>query len=169
MPEYLYKVIVIGDNNVGKTSLLNRYVNNRYVDNCKSTVGVDFLLKVVHYDDSTLRMQFWDIAGQEYSKQLSRSYYKDANACIIVFDITKRTTFDSVIQWKEEVDQKLGQIPTLILSNKYDLIMDPQNPRISCIDDMDLDTLKDSIHATGCFQVICTSGEFHILRHNLSW
>ena len=63
-------------------------------------------------------MQFWDIAGQEHTKVLTRNYYNSASACIIVFDITNRKTYDDVMEWKAEVDEKLGQIPTLILANK---------------------------------------------------
>ena len=63
-------------------------------------------------------MQFWDIAGQEHTKVLTRNYYNAASACIIVFDITNKKSYEDVKEWKAEVDNKLGQIPTIILANK---------------------------------------------------
>lgn len=85
---------------------------------------------MIHYDKCTLRMQFWDIAGQEYSRKLSRNYYNSASACIIVFDITSKKSYDEVKEWKQEVTDKLGQIPTIILANKVGsrTLTQPLNP-----------------------------------------
>ena len=80
--------------------------------------SVDFQPKVIKYERCTLRMQFWDIAGQERQKVLSRNFYNGASACIIVFDITNTKSYEDVKEWKAEVDTKLGQIPTIVLANK---------------------------------------------------
>ncbi|KAL5255669.1 hypothetical protein ACHWQZ_G011037 [Mnemiopsis leidyi] len=160
MTEYLYKVIVIGNHNVGKTAFLDRYVNNNFSgNNYKRTLAVDYQLKVVQRKRCTLRMQFWDIAGQEHTKVLTRNYYNSASACIIVFDITNKKTYDDLKEWKAEVDNKLGQIPTLILANKHDLVDKySTDPREQCVDDMELENLKSTLNVTEVFHVSAKTG-----------
>ncbi|XP_072051404.1 ras-related protein Rab-7L1-like [Amphiura filiformis] len=125
--EKLFKVLVVGDSLVGKTAFVRRYVQGRYEDNYKVTVGVDFALKKIQRsEDEVIRLQLWDIAGQERFSSLTRVYYKDASACVIMFDVTQNKTFQSVIRWKDDVDSKVAlrdgtPIPCLLLANKVDL------------------------------------------------
>ncbi|KAL5255670.1 hypothetical protein ACHWQZ_G011038 [Mnemiopsis leidyi] len=158
MTEYLYKVLVVGNNRVGKTAFLERYINNSFSAQYKTTLGVDFQPKVIKYEYCTLRMQFWDIAGQDRVKVLTRNYYNGASACLIVFDITNSKSFEDVKEWKAEIDDKLGQIPTIVLANKQDLVDDISDPKKACVDDMDLDNLKDEIKATEVFHVSAKTG-----------
>ncbi|XP_068572604.1 ras-related protein Rab-38b [Cebidichthys violaceus] len=123
--EYLYKVLVIGDLGVGKTSIIRRYVHQTYSTNYRATIGVDFALKVLNWDSDTVRLQLWDIAGQERFGNMTRVYYREAMGAFIVFDVTRSTTFEAVIKWKEDLDSKLlltnGQsIATVLLANKCD-------------------------------------------------
>ena len=93
----------------------------------KATIGVDFALKMVEVDQSTLvRLQLWDIAGQERFGSMTRVYYRDADAAVIMFDLTNPRTFEAVAKWKADVDDKVllstGQpVPCLLLGNKCDL------------------------------------------------
>lgn len=123
--EHLYKVLVIGDLAVGKTSIIRRYVHQNYSTNYRATIGVDFALKVLNWDSETVRLQLWDIAGQERFGNMTRVYYREAMGAFIVFDVTRPTTFEAVTKWKEDLDSKLmlanGQsIATVLLANKCD-------------------------------------------------
>ncbi|XP_050412691.1 ras-related protein Rab-7L1 [Patella vulgata] len=127
MAELLFKVIIIGDPTVGKTSFVQRYVNNSYRKDYKMTIGVDFALKVIKWSDNrNIKLQLWDIAGQERFTSMTRVYYKDAHACVIMFDLTQRSTFQSAVKWKKDLDTKCSlldgsPVPCLLLANKADL------------------------------------------------
>jgi len=125
--ELLYKILVVGDIGVGKTSFIKRYVHGIFSIHYKSTIGVDFALKVIQWDDNTnIRLQLWDIAGQERFGNMTRVYYKEAVGAIIVFDVTRSTTFDNVTKWKTDLDSKITlpdtdePIPVILLANKID-------------------------------------------------
>ncbi|CAD7680054.1 unnamed protein product [Nyctereutes procyonoides] len=125
--DHLFKVLVVGDAAVGKTSLVQRYSQDSFSKHYKSTVGVDFALKVLQWSDSEMvRLQLWDIAGQERFTSMTRLYYRDASACVIMFDVTNATTFSNSQRWKQDLDSKLtlpnGEpVPCLLLANKCDL------------------------------------------------
>ncbi|EDM09814.1 RAB7, member RAS oncogene family-like 1, isoform CRA_b [Rattus norvegicus] len=122
--DHLFKVLVVGDAAVGKTSLVQRYSQDSFSKHYKSTVGVDFALKVLQWSDSEMvRLQLWDIAGQERFTSMTRLYYRDASACVIMFDVTNATTFSNSQRWKQDLDSKLtlpsGEpVPCLLLANK---------------------------------------------------
>ncbi|KDR22807.1 hypothetical protein L798_00721 [Zootermopsis nevadensis] len=125
--EKLFKVIVVGDPTVGKTSFVQRYVQNSYKKDYKGTVGVDFALKVVKWSETqTVKLQLWDVAGQERFTWMTRVYYKDSRGCVIMFDLTNRNSFVNTVKWKRDVDSKCrlpdgSPIPCLLLANKCDL------------------------------------------------
>uniref|UniRef100_A0A3Q3AIQ1 RAB7, member RAS onco family-like 1 n=1 Tax=Gallus gallus TaxID=9031 RepID=A0A3Q3AIQ1_CHICK len=121
----MFKVLVVGDATVGKTSLVQRYANDSFNRHYKSTVGVDFALKVVQWSESeTVRLQLWDIAGQERFTSMTRLYYREASACVIMFDVTNVSTFSNSQKWKQDLDSKLtlpdgSPVPCLLLANKH--------------------------------------------------
>ncbi|XP_030644414.1 ras-related protein Rab-32 [Chanos chanos] len=124
--EHLYKVLVIGDTEVGKTSLVRRLVKNQYAEGYKISVGADFALKIINWDRNTVvRLHLWDIAGQERVRNLSRVYYQKAMGALVVYDITNDTTLGSALSWKCDLDNKLRlsngkPIPAVLLANKCD-------------------------------------------------
>ncbi|CAF1673557.1 unnamed protein product [Adineta ricciae] len=126
--EYLFKVLVIGELATGKTALVKRYVHNFFSEHYRATIGVDFALKIVKYDDDTvIRLQLWDIAGQERFGNMTRVYYKEAVGCFIVFDVTRGSTFEAVTKWKADLDNKVqlpdgNPVPCVLLANKCDLV-----------------------------------------------
>lgn len=129
MESILYKIIVVGDCNAGKTSLIRRYVHGIFSTHYKLTIGVDFALKTIQYDENTVvKLQLWDIAGQERFGQMSRVYYKEAVGAIIVFDLNCDKSYDNIIKWKEDIDNKVRYfdqpIPVILVANKFDLIND---------------------------------------------
>ncbi|XP_037946101.1 mucin-5AC isoform X1 [Teleopsis dalmanni] len=124
--EHLYKILVIGELGTGKTSFIKRYVHQFFSQNYRATIGVDFALKVLNWDANTIvRLQLWDIAGQERFGNMTRVYYKEAVGAFIVFDVTRSGTFDCVSKWKEDLDSKVqlpdgSRIPCILLANKCD-------------------------------------------------
>ncbi|XP_058613876.1 ras-related protein Rab-38 isoform X2 [Onychostoma macrolepis] len=124
--EHLFKVLVIGDLGVGKTSIIKRYVHQIFSQHYRATIGVDFALKVLHWDSQTVvRLQLWDIAGQERYGNMTRVYYREAVGALIVFDVTRASTFDAVLKWKDDLDLKVTlsngkPVPAVLLANKSD-------------------------------------------------
>lgn len=122
--EHLYKILVIGELGTGKTSFIKRYVHQFFSQNYRATIGVDFALKVLNWDSKTIiRLQLWDIAGQERFGNMTRVYYKEAVGAFIVFDVTRSSTFEAVVKWKQDLDSKVqlpdgNPIPCILLANK---------------------------------------------------
>merc|ERR1719198_447774 len=132
----LLKVVILGDSGVGKTSLMNQYVNKRFSAQYKATIGADFLTKEVMIDDKLVTLQIWDTAGQERFQSLGVAFYRGADACILVYDITNHKSFNNLDSWREEF---LGQaspsdpenFPFVVLGNKVDRESDRQVPKAS--------------------------------------
>ncbi|XP_004628615.1 ras-related protein Rab-32 [Octodon degus] len=128
--EHLFKVLVVGELGVGKTSIVRRYVQKLFSQHYRATMGVDFALKALHWDSRTLvRLQLWDIAGQERFGNMTRVYYKEAVGAFVVFDISRGSTFKAVSKWKDDLDSKVhlpngSPIPAVLLANKCDQIKD---------------------------------------------
>ncbi|KAK1120029.1 hypothetical protein K0M31_012759 [Melipona bicolor] len=124
--EHLYKILVIGELGAGKTSIIKRYVHQFFSQHYRATIGVDFALKVLNWDPHTIiRLQLWDIAGQERFGNMTRVYYKEAVGAFIVFDVTRSATLDAVVKWKQDLDSKVqlpdgSPIPCILLANKCD-------------------------------------------------
>uniref|UniRef100_A0A8C9V3W9 RAB29, member RAS onco family n=1 Tax=Scleropages formosus TaxID=113540 RepID=A0A8C9V3W9_SCLFO len=122
--DHLFKVLIVGDGHVGKTSLVHRYVEERFCKSYKSTVGVDFALKVLPWSNTeTVRLQLWDIAGQERFTSMTRIYYKEASGCVLMFDVTDPSSFRNCHRWKEDLDSKVrlaggSPVPCILLANK---------------------------------------------------
>jgi len=124
--EYVYKILVVGDLGCGKTSFIHRYVNHTFSNTYRATIGVDFALKTLNWDPKTsIRLQLWDIAGQERFGHMTRVYYKEAVGAMIVYDVTREKTFQAVSKWKADIDDNLSNIPVVLLANKCDLAEKP--------------------------------------------
>ncbi|RWS26171.1 ras-related protein Rab-32-like isoform X1 [Leptotrombidium deliense] len=135
--EYFLKLLIVGEIATGKTSFINRYVHNHFSSKYRATtiffsspifqIGLDFALKVLNWDKNTIvRLQLWDIAGQERFGTMTRVYYKDAVGAFIVFDVSRKQSFDQIIKWKSDLDAKVclpdgNPLPSVLLANKCDL------------------------------------------------
>ncbi|XP_014261790.1 ras-related protein rab7 [Cimex lectularius] len=122
----LLKVIILGDSGVGKTSLMNQYVNKKFTNQYKATIGADFLTKEVLVDDRVVTMQIWDTAGQERFQSLGVAFYRGADCCVLVFDISAPNTFKSLESWRDEFliqasPRDPDNFPFVVLGNKADL------------------------------------------------
>merc|ERR1712137_211841 len=115
------KVIIFGDGGVGKTSLMNQYVNNTFSDEYKVTIGADFLSKEVMVDDRKVIMQIWDVAGQKKYRSLGTAFYRRADCCALVYDVTDAETFENLNNWKSEfLTEEPDKFPFVVIGNKID-------------------------------------------------
>lgn len=120
--DYRFKIIVIGDESVGKTSFASKLVNDDFTKSYVSTIGVDFLVHLVDDGLHTSKLQIWDTAGQERFRAITNFYYKKSQGVIMVFDLNKKATFDSLDYWLKQVKQNIVEPPFIILiGNKKDL------------------------------------------------
>ena len=123
--DYVFKVIFLGDSSVGKSNIILKYYKNIFYKNSKSTVGVEFYSKVITtQENKNIKIQIWDTAGQERFKSITTSYYKGAKGAIIVYDITRRGTFDNVREWYKDIKSMADNtnIVIMLIGNKCDLI-----------------------------------------------
>ncbi|KAF7271597.1 RAS oncogene family member Rab19 [Rhynchophorus ferrugineus] len=120
--DFLFKIVLIGDCGTGKTCVVQRFKNGTFIEKHGNTIGVDFSMKTVMVDGKKVKLQIWDTAGQERFRTITQSYYRSANGVIIVYDITKRSSFLSVARWVDEVRRYSGSSVLLALvGNKADL------------------------------------------------
>ncbi|KAL1807098.1 hypothetical protein ACET3Z_030166 [Daucus carota] len=120
--EYLFKVVIIGDSAVGKSNLLSRYSRNEFNLHSKATIGVEFQTQTMEFDGKEVKAQIWDTAGQERFRAVTSAYYRGTLGALIVYDITRRTTFDSVTRWLQELKTYSDTTVTkMLVGNKKDL------------------------------------------------
>jgi len=122
----LLKVIILGDSGVGKTSLMNQFVNKKFSSQYKATIGADFLTKEVLVDDRLVTMQIWDTAGQERFQSLGVAFYRGADCCALVFDVNVAKTFENLESWRDEfliqsAPKDTATFPFVVIGNKIDL------------------------------------------------
>jgi len=116
------KIVLLGDQSVGKTSLITRFMYDTFDNTYQATIGIDFLSKTMYLEDRTVRLQLWDTAGQERFRSLIPSYIRDSSVAIVVFDITNRASFLSTTKWIEDVRSERGNDVIIVLvGNKADL------------------------------------------------
>lgn len=120
--EYLFKIVLIGDSAVGKSNLLSRFARNEFDNNSKATIGVEFQTQVVEIDGKEVKAQIWDTAGQERFRAVTSAYYRGAVGALIVYDISRRTTFDSAKRWLDELGVHCDTATVrMLVGNKCDL------------------------------------------------
>lgn len=117
-----YKLVFLGEQSVGKTSLITRFMYDSFDTTYQATVGIDFLSKTVYLKDRTVRLQLWDTAGQERFRSLIPSYIRDSAVAVVVYDITNFKSFEQTERWVEEVRKERGtNVIIILVGNKVDL------------------------------------------------
>ncbi len=118
----MFKVALIGDAAVGKTSIRRKYLGKSFISSHIATIGVDFAQKTVRVDDQPVQLVIWDLAGQDGYGKVRKHYYQGCSALIMVYDITNRTSFDNTSAWLAESYKHAEEIiPIAVLANKADL------------------------------------------------
>jgi Ras-related protein Rab-2A len=119
---YLFKYIIIGDTGVGKSCLLLQFTDKRFQPVHDLTIGVEFGARMITIDNRQIKLQIWDTAGQESFRSITRSYYRGAAGALLVYDITRRETFNHLTRWLEEARQNANQsMVIMLIGNKSDL------------------------------------------------
>nr|GLL33761.1 serine/threonine-protein phosphatase PP1 isozyme 2-like [Ipomoea trifida] len=120
--DYLFKIVLIGDSGVGKSNILSRFTRNEFCLESKSTIGVEFATRTLQVEGKTVKAQIWDTAGQERYRAITSAYYRGAVGALLVYDITKKQTFDNVQRWLRELrDHADSNIVIMMAGNKSDL------------------------------------------------
>lgn len=160
---YIFKIILIGDSGVGKTSLMNRYTENTYENSNLATIGVDFKFKTLKLDSNTVKLQIWDTAGQERYKAVASNFYRGAHGIFIVFDLLNKGSFEHLKNWIDELKKKVNIKASniVILGNKVD-----EKDKI-CVSKDDIDNFikenglsSDNYHEVSAKNDICVEDSF---------
>ena len=120
--DYQYKILILGDATVGKTSILVRYIDNKFEKDSLATLGVDVKYKYVTLDNKKIRMNIWDTAGQDRFRNIAKNYFKGPNAVIFVFDVNNKNTLDKIKFWIDNVKENSSEdLIEVIVGNKIDI------------------------------------------------
>ena len=119
-----YKLVFLGDQSVGKTSIITRFMYDKFDNTYQATIGIDFLSKTMYLEDRTVRLQLWDTAGQERFRSLIPSYIRDSSVAIVVYDVSSRASFVSTVRWIEEVrsERHVDDVMIVLVGNKSDVM-----------------------------------------------
>ena len=126
------KIIVVGNSGTGKTSFVNKWINNTFDENYKATIVSEFAYKIYDYKDKTYKIQLWDLAGMDQNICITKIFSKDSHGCVVLSDITDKKTLDLSVKWKNTVDETSrfldgSNIPAILIRNKVDLLDNEEN------------------------------------------
>ena len=160
--EYLFKILLIGNSNVGKSSLFLRFVDEIWKENFVPTIGVDFKIKSIKIDNKTIKLQIWDTAGQERFKSILSSYYKGANGILLLYDITNVNSFKSLSNWLIDIEKNSSKnVKKILIGNKCDLNelrKIPINKGKEFADTYDMEFIetsaKNNVNINECFNIL---------------
>ena len=151
--DMIFKILIIGDSGVGKSNLLLRYVKNEFASDMRSTVGVEFGTKMLKIENYDVKAQIWDTAGQERYRAITSAYYKGAKGVLIVYDITRKNSFENVDKWLNDFKMKSDEDAAIVIvGNKSDLI----NEREVSIEEA---TLKAQVNHLAFFETSAKENE----------
>ena len=154
---FIYKICVVGDGGVGKTSMVLRFTENSFKENYLMTIGSNFAtkaMKLPEYPNLDVKLQIWDLAGQQHFSFVRPPFYRGATAIIYVFDLTRRSSFANLMTWKEEVEKVIGQKTSILVGNKLDLA-NQGNREIGA---QDGEAFKSELNATTYFETSAKEG-----------
>lgn len=122
VPRSKFKLVFLGDESVGKTSIITRFMYDTFDSTYKVTIGIDFVSKTMFLEDRIVRLQLWDTAGQERFRSLIPSYIRDSSVAIVCYDITNRASFLNTEQWIDDVRSERGNdVVIMLVGNKTDV------------------------------------------------
>lgn len=121
-PVKKFKLVFLGEQNVGKTSIITRFMYDSFDTSYQATIGIDFLSKTMYLEDRTIRLQLWDTAGQERFRSLIPSYIRDSTVAVVVYDISNISSFNQTSRWIDDVRNERGKdVVIMMVGNKTDL------------------------------------------------
>lgn len=120
--DYRYKIIVLGESDVGKTCLLHKYKEDDFKQSLMTTIGVDTVSKSIVLNGKNIMLNIWDTAGQERFFSITKSYYRNADGILLIFDISDERTFSCVDRWFGRIREETGNVPLFLVGNKRDKV-----------------------------------------------
>ena len=122
--EFVFKILLLGDSEVGKSCFLMRYSDNVFVENYITTIGLDYKLKSVKLDSGkTIKVQLWDTAGQDKYRTIAKYYFKGSHGILLLYDVTKQSSFQNIRDWIQDIREEVSQKAIIFLiGNKIDLV-----------------------------------------------
>ncbi|PAV59270.1 hypothetical protein WR25_20469 [Diploscapter pachys] len=120
--DHLFKLLIIGDSGVGKSSLLLRFADNVFSDNYITTIGVDFKIRTMDVDGQRVKLQIWDTAGQERFRTITSTYYRGTHGVVVVYDVTSGESFGNVKRWLHEIDTNCDGVQKILVGNKCEAV-----------------------------------------------
>ena len=148
-----FKVCIVGDSKVGKTTLLHRYVEGKFSSETKMTIGVEFFLKELYIDGQKIMLQLWDFGGQERFRFLLESYVIGARGALLMFDLTRAMTLENIEQWVKICRKEDPNLPILFLGSKSDLTED------ICVEDDYIEEFKNHFNLYDYLKISSKTGE----------
>ena len=126
-PSITFKILTIGESGVGKTCVLRRFVENKFLKNHLATIGIDFKTKTLNLNNQEIKLKIWDTAGQERFRNITTQYYKGADGIVLVYDVTDEASYEKIRDWMDQILSNTQQedIGLVLLGNKCD--MEPRN------------------------------------------
>jgi len=118
--DHLFKLLIIGDSGVGKSSLLVRFADNQFSGNYITTIGVDFKIRTIELNGERVKLQIWDTAGQERFRTITSTYYRGTHGVIVVYDVACGDSFANVKRWLHEINQNCDEVTRILVGNKCD-------------------------------------------------
>ncbi|MFW9905991.1 MAG: GTP-binding protein [Candidatus Thorarchaeota archaeon] len=115
------KIVVCGDYGVGKTTFVKLFLGGEIVGGYKPTIGVDIGRKIFYVDDTQIIFQIWDLSGQKSFHSIRKQFYSRTNGAILIFDVSRRETYQNITRWTRELLEQTGKIPIVLVANKIDL------------------------------------------------
>ncbi|MFW9936044.1 MAG: Rab family GTPase [Candidatus Thorarchaeota archaeon] len=158
LKSYIYKICVVGNGGVGKTSMVLRYCENSFKENYIMTIGSNFSTKTVELPglpQFQVKLQIWDLAGQKHFSFVRPPFYRGATGIIYVFDLTRRSSFADLSEWQIEVEKVIGQKPSILVGNKIDLAREGKRE----IAEQDGESLKGELNASKYFETSAKEGD----------
>ena len=117
-----FKILTLGENGVGKTSILIRFIENKFFKDYRATIGIDFKTKILNINNKEIKLKIWDSAGQERFRNLTTQYYKKVDGIVFVYDVTEKNSYETIRDWIEQIiSNKNQEIGLVLFGNKCDL------------------------------------------------
>ncbi|KAF7267753.1 ras-related protein Rab-8A-like isoform X2 [Rhynchophorus ferrugineus] len=156
-----YKILVLGDSNVGKTCIVHRFCDERYYETYISTIGIDFKQKIINLDGVPIKLQIWDTAGQERFRTLTTAYYRGAMGILLLYDVTNLESFNHITYWLQNIEENASpHCMTVLAGNKCeskDRLVETENGQ-KIAEHFDLPffevSCKDNINIEACFMCL---------------
>ena len=152
------KIIIVGNSFTGKTSLVNRYIYNKFAQTYSITIGSQFSYKIYKKDDVIYRVQFWDIAGQDKNPETTRIFCQNTKGIILCCEVNKPESRDDTIKWKESIEKNIDieKIPIILIENKCDLLGEDENAYNKDLNQ--LNTFGENYNINKCFRTSALNG-----------